>query len=231
MADHRGRLLELLAHHHQLAVDQPEGVDDHLALHALNGVHHHRDVPRVQLLEGLRLDSYPVGVHVDRGQPAAEARVRVVPAHHVLRPVRLLQHFEHLRLEDRVYRLDRHARPALGHRENVDHLRRVLVFYLLLYLWEGRRSFTRLVGTKPSPQEKGLPMKLPSMSPMTSIGIPARPCFSILRSASEEMMIVSEESGMACDWPPPGLPPICPSMFCKPPKFILLLRPEFNINH
>ncbi len=53
MAEVGGGLPRLLSHHQQLRVDGPEGVDDHLALHALDGVNDDCDRARVQLLEGL----------------------------------------------------------------------------------------------------------------------------------------------------------------------------------
>ena len=70
----RRRLPRLVAHHQGLWVDEPEGVDDHFAFDGLDGVHDDGDGAGGQLLEGL------LRVDVDGGEPAAEARVRVVPA-------------------------------------------------------------------------------------------------------------------------------------------------------
>mmetsp|Transcript_2182 Transcript_2182/g.4647 ORF Transcript_2182/g.4647 Transcript_2182/m.4647 type:complete len:224 (-) Transcript_2182:474-1145(-) len=67
-------------HHHQLVGtgDHAKCVDHHLPLDALHGIHHHSDCARVQLLKGrLRVHIYP-------REPAAEAGVGVVPAHHHL---------------------------------------------------------------------------------------------------------------------------------------------------
>mmetsp|Transcript_70931 Transcript_70931/g.196356 ORF Transcript_70931/g.196356 Transcript_70931/m.196356 type:complete len:393 (-) Transcript_70931:35-1213(-) len=106
-------LPRLLAHHDQLRVDAAEGVNDHLALDALDRVHHHRHRPVRQLLEAL------LRAHVHAAEPAPEAGVGVVPAHHHLLAARLAQHVNHLLLEHRVHRLHAHARAALRHREHV----------------------------------------------------------------------------------------------------------------
>ena len=73
-----GRLPGLVAHHERLRVDEAEGVDDDFALDGLDGVDDDGDGARGQLLEGL------LRVDVDRGEPAAEARVGVVPAYYGL---------------------------------------------------------------------------------------------------------------------------------------------------
>lgn len=74
----RGRLSGLLTHHQQLWVDQSERVDHDLALDRLNRIHDHGHSARVERLEAL------LRVDVDTGQPAAEARVAVVPPYHHL---------------------------------------------------------------------------------------------------------------------------------------------------
>jgi len=53
MADVRGGLPRLLAHHRGLWVDEAEGIDDDLALHRLNRVDHDGDRARVQRLKAL----------------------------------------------------------------------------------------------------------------------------------------------------------------------------------
>ena len=75
VAEVGGRLPGLVAHHERLRVDEAEGVDDDLALDGLDGVDDDGDGARGQLLEGL------LRVDVDGGEPAAEARVGVVPAY------------------------------------------------------------------------------------------------------------------------------------------------------
>ena len=76
-----GALTRLLAHHKKLRVDEPEGVDDDLALDGLDGVYDDGNGARVQLLERL------LRVDVDRRQPAAEPGMRMVPAHDGLGPI------------------------------------------------------------------------------------------------------------------------------------------------
>lgn len=56
-----GGLAGLSLGHHLAWFDQTEGVNLHAALHRLDGVHHHRHIALVQLLEGL------LGVDVDGG--------------------------------------------------------------------------------------------------------------------------------------------------------------------
>jgi hypothetical protein len=105
-----------LSHHHKLRVDGAEAVNDDLALDTLNRVDHHCHRALVQRLKTL------LCVNIDAGQPAAEAGVRVVPAHHHLRPVGLLQHLEHVGLEHGIHGLYGHTRPGLRHREDVHNL-------------------------------------------------------------------------------------------------------------
>ena len=78
VAEVGGRLARLLAHHQHLRVDEAEGVDDDFALDGLDGVDDDGDGARGQLLEGL------LRVDVDAGEPAAEARVAVVPSYDCL---------------------------------------------------------------------------------------------------------------------------------------------------
>lgn len=93
-------LARLLAHHHALGVDEAEGVDNDLALDGLDGVD---DDGHGAILDGLeRL----LGVDVDRGQPAAKAGVRVVPADDDFGAAGLGEHVDHLCLEHVVDRLD-----------------------------------------------------------------------------------------------------------------------------
>mmetsp|Transcript_46170 Transcript_46170/g.143021 ORF Transcript_46170/g.143021 Transcript_46170/m.143021 type:complete len:272 (+) Transcript_46170:250-1065(+) len=110
-----GRLAGLLAKHQHLVVDEPEAVDDDLTLDGLYRVHHDPHGPGVQLLEAL------LGVDVGAREPAAEAGVGVVPAHDHLRSPRLLQHVQHLGLEDGVHGLDADAVPGLRHGEDVHY--------------------------------------------------------------------------------------------------------------
>jgi hypothetical protein len=55
-------------------VDEAEGVDDNFAFDGLDGVDDDGNSTRGELLKGL------LGVDIDAGEPAAEARVRVVPS-------------------------------------------------------------------------------------------------------------------------------------------------------
>ncbi len=103
MAQVGRRLARLLAEDHDVGVDEPEGVDDDLALDALDRVDDDGHGAVRQGLEAL------LRVHVDAGEPAAEPRVGVVPADDHLRPPRLAQHVQHLCLEHRVHGLDAHA--------------------------------------------------------------------------------------------------------------------------
>lgn len=75
-----------------------------LALDRLNGIDDDGDGARIELLEGF------LGVDIDGGEPAAEARVGMVPANDHFRPTRLLEGIEHGRLEDMVDGLDRDRR-------------------------------------------------------------------------------------------------------------------------
>ena len=76
-----GRALAgLLAHHEGLRVDQTERINDDLALDRLNGIDDDGDGAGGQLFEAL------LGVDVDRGQPAAEPGMGMVPANDRLRP-------------------------------------------------------------------------------------------------------------------------------------------------
>jgi len=67
-------LAGFLPQHEGLRVDEAEGVDDDFAFDGLDGVDDDGDGARGELLEGL------LRVDVDGGEPAAEARVGVVPA-------------------------------------------------------------------------------------------------------------------------------------------------------
>ncbi len=77
----RRRLPRLLAHDERVRADEAKGVDDDLALDRLDRVDDDGDGARRQLLKRL------LRVDVDGRQPAAEARVRVVPADDGLGPL------------------------------------------------------------------------------------------------------------------------------------------------
>ena len=68
------RLAGLLTEHERLGVDEAESVDHDLALDGLNGVNNHSDSTGVELFETL------LRVDIDRGEPAAETGMRMVPA-------------------------------------------------------------------------------------------------------------------------------------------------------
>lgn len=70
-----GRALSgLLTKHQSLWVDESESIDNNLALDGLYGVDDDGDSAGCQLLEGL------LGVDINRGKPATETRMRMVPA-------------------------------------------------------------------------------------------------------------------------------------------------------
>ena len=80
VADVGGGLAGFLAHEQELGVDEAEGVNDDLALHGLDRVHHDGNGAVVQRLKTL------LRVHINAGQPASESRVGVVPSNHNLWP-------------------------------------------------------------------------------------------------------------------------------------------------
>lgn len=67
-------LTGFLAHDNSLGLDESEGIDDDLAFDGLDGVNDDGDGTRRELFEGL------LGVDIDGREPAAETRVRVIPA-------------------------------------------------------------------------------------------------------------------------------------------------------
>ena len=75
----------------------------------------------VERFEGL------LRVDVDAREPAAKPRVRVVPADDHLGAAGLLEHVEHLGLEDGVDGLDGDAGARLWHGEDIDALDGVVV--------------------------------------------------------------------------------------------------------
>lgn len=74
VADVGSGLARLLTEHKCLWVDEAESINDDFALYGLNGVNDDSDGARGELFEGL------LRVDIDAGEPAAEARMRVVPA-------------------------------------------------------------------------------------------------------------------------------------------------------
>jgi hypothetical protein len=64
-------------------LDESEGIDDDLAFDGLDGIDNDSDSARRELFKGL------LGVDIDGGEPAAETRVRVVPADDGFRSKRL----------------------------------------------------------------------------------------------------------------------------------------------
>lgn len=79
MSNVRSCLSWLVAHHECLRVDQTKRVNHYLAFHGLDGVHYYRDGTGCELFEGL------LCVDVDRGEPAAESRMGMVPANNCFR--------------------------------------------------------------------------------------------------------------------------------------------------
>jgi hypothetical protein len=69
-----------LAQHHRLRIDETESVDDNLSFHRLYRIDDDGDGARSQLFEAL------LSVYIDRGEPAAEARMRMVPANNGFGP-------------------------------------------------------------------------------------------------------------------------------------------------
>ena len=76
VAEVGGGLSRFLPEHEGLRVDEAEGVDDDFAFDGLDGVDDDGDGAGGELFEGL------LRVDVDAGEPAAEARVGVVPAYY-----------------------------------------------------------------------------------------------------------------------------------------------------
>ncbi len=74
MAKVGSTLTRLLTEHQRLRVNQSEGVDHNLALDRLDRIDDDGDRPRSQLLERL------LRVDINRGQPAPETGMGVVPA-------------------------------------------------------------------------------------------------------------------------------------------------------
>ena len=71
----RSRLTRLLTNQQQVRVDQAESINHNLTLNGLDGVNDHSHRSGGQLLERL------LSVHIDRRQPAAKTRVRVIPSY------------------------------------------------------------------------------------------------------------------------------------------------------
>lgn len=80
MANVRCGLAGLVTHHESLRVDQAEGVNDNLALDGLYRIDDYGNGAGSELFERL------LRVDVDRGKPAAETGMRVVPAYNRLLP-------------------------------------------------------------------------------------------------------------------------------------------------
>ena len=53
---------------------------------------------------------------------------------------------------------------------------------------------------------------IPNISPMTSIGIPARPCFNIFNNDNDDICIFSDVSGSGVSAAGPPPPRILPSI-------------------
>lgn len=79
-------LARFMAKHHSVRIDEPESIDDHLAFHTLNWIDHNGHSSLGQRLETL------LGVYIDAGQPASEARMRVIPSDDHFRSSGLLEH-------------------------------------------------------------------------------------------------------------------------------------------
>ena len=136
----RCRLPRLLAHDDGLRLDETEGIDDDFTLDGLDRVHDDGDGTWRKLFEGL------LGVDIDRGEPAAETGVRVVPANNGVGatlvsilstgeqelnlPARLLEHLHHLGLEYRINGLDTDTGTALRHGKDIHDVNRILIHEL-----------------------------------------------------------------------------------------------------
>lgn len=84
MAEIRGCLPRFLTHHECLWIYKAEGIDDDFAFDGLDGIDDDGDGAGGELFEGL------LGVDVDGGEPAAEARMGVVPAYYCFRSISYL---------------------------------------------------------------------------------------------------------------------------------------------
>ena len=94
------RLARLLIGCHRRGVDGPERIDDHFSLHRLDWVHDDCDRTIGERFERL------LGVDIDSRQPATESRMGMVPSDDHFGATRLLEHVEHLRLEDWIHGFD-----------------------------------------------------------------------------------------------------------------------------
>jgi hypothetical protein len=137
MAQVAGALARLLTKHHRLCVYEAERVNDHFSFHGLDWVNNYGNGAGGKPLEGL------LGIDIDRRQPAAEARMGMIPSDNrfgskmgrvsesdelveaeaeegdALLPSRLPQHIHHLHLKHRVHRFDTDAGTALRHCEYI----------------------------------------------------------------------------------------------------------------
>ena len=110
------RLPWLRSSHKYFWVYASECVDYNLAFNTLDRVHDNCDCAVVELLEAL------LSVDIHHREPAAEPRMRVVPAHYHFVASDLLYHVHHILLVRRVNCFDAHTRSALWHREHIYYL-------------------------------------------------------------------------------------------------------------
>ena len=100
VADVRGCLSGLNAHHDNLRINAAEGIDDYLTLDGLNGVHDHGNSTRIEHL--LRF----LSLNISSGQPRSKTGMRVVPTDTHFVTANLFHHIHKLLLEDGIDRLD-----------------------------------------------------------------------------------------------------------------------------
>lgn len=93
MAEIRRGLSRFMPEHHGVRVDKAERVDHYFTFNTLYGIDDHGHGSVGQGLEAL------LCVYVDAREPAAEARVRVVPADDHFGSACLLEHVYHFRLK------------------------------------------------------------------------------------------------------------------------------------
>ena len=117
-------------------------------------------------------------VHINTGQPAAKTRVGVIPAHNHFGSAGLLQHVKHDRLVNIIHRLytDTSAVLKLRHAKNSDANQSkscITAQRVHRHTWGMAKTSTHVMVYSST--------KDPSIRPMTSIGMPARPVKQVKR--------------------------------------------------
>jgi hypothetical protein len=109
--------------------------------------------------------------------------MRVIPANNIFGAICGFQKLKHFLLKNFIDGFNTNSSATLRHREDVDNFDRILV-----------NKISQEHSWAQASRQHEMQGETAKNSPMTSIGTPARPCFSILSSASEEMYMVSAVS-------------------------------------